>query len=170
MAKAYKHNRIAVRRGFTIVEVATVLFIVAIGLIGILSLIVKNVQSQGYNKQNLVAYQLAQEGIELIREVRDTNWNNGEDFRTGIASDGSYYMDYLDTAPLTASGPQALYLDSDGFYSHDSAGTDSGFRRLITITTDSPDSFLVSVTVDWPNRENGERFSYVLETILYDWR
>ena len=59
---------------FTLLEVIVVLAIVSLSLLGTLSLIIQNIQVQGLNRKSLVAYQLAQEGLELIRNTRDANW------------------------------------------------------------------------------------------------
>ena len=158
------------KKGFSLVEVITILFIVSVGLLGILSLIIQNIQSQTYNKNNLVAYQLAQEGVELIRRVRDTNWEAGNlSYKTNL-DDGSYYMDYLDNVPIPYGGSAAdllLKFDGNGFYVH-GAGTDSGFSRLITIANIDDYSFSVNVSVTW--REANRNAAYDLQAILYDWR
>jgi len=155
------------RRGFTIVEIITVLFIVSVGLVGVLSLIIKNIQSQNYNKNSLIAYQLAQEGIELVREVRDTNWKLLQSFNYNLA-DGTYYLDYLDIVPVASAAPEPLYLSGTGYYSHDPSGTASGFNRLVTIETIDASSIRVTSSVSWQIRN--QDFNYDLETILYDWK
>jgi type II secretory pathway pseudopilin PulG len=157
--------------GFTIVEVLTVLFIVSLGLVGILSLIVQNIQSQSYNKSNLIAYQLAQEGVELIRQVRDSNWREGLSYNDKLAA-GQYYMDYADTAPHAHSpgSPAELLLkqDSASFYVHNPAlPMATLFSRLITLQTIDDHSFQVNATISW--QERNRNYTYDLETILYDW-
>ena len=167
------------KKGFSLVEIITILFIVSLGLVGILSLIVQNIQSQSYNRDNLIAYQLAQEGIELIRKVRDSNWKAGLPFNTNLAPDTDivyqYYMDYRDSAPHDASGnPDTLSIlkkDVYGYYFHDlaSPATSSGFSRLITVEQGLDDSFLrIFSQVSWGDRTRG--YYYDLETVLYDWR
>ena len=85
-------------KGFTLIEIITVLFVVSLGLIGVLSLIIQNIQSQSINRRSIIAYQLAQEGIELVRKTRDSNWANGDIWNKNLVS-GSYYMDPLDSIP-----------------------------------------------------------------------
>lgn len=165
----HKQGRHQPKPGFTLVEVITVLFIMSLGLIGILSLIVQNIQSQNYNKNSLIAYQLAQEGVELIRQVRDTNWINDVNFNTSLAA-GNYTIDYLNLTPQTAgSDPVVLKIDaSSGFYSH-SVGDDSNFSRLITIEDyDSGNAIRVLSEVLW---SDGRKLtSFDVEAILYDWK
>jgi type II secretory pathway pseudopilin PulG len=164
---------------FSIIEIVTVLFIVSVALLGIMSLIVQNIQSQSYNKQTLMAYQLAQEGIELIRKVRDSNWANNHNpghqsiytFNNNLAP-GTYYMDYRDSVPHVAgSNTGPLSLDSNNFYVHGGTGTSTGFSRLITIqswpATGQPYFIQVYSDVVW--YEHGHHYDYRLVTSLYDW-
>jgi type II secretory pathway pseudopilin PulG len=157
------------RPGFTLVEIVVVLFIISLGLIGVLTLIIQNIQSQSYNKNNLIAYQLAQEGIELVRKVRDSNWKAHVPYNTNLV-DGEYYMDYLDTIPTSSTGPTSLVLktDNNGFYIHDAAGSDSGFSRKLTIQNlAGGESMRVVAEITWS--VNNRSYSYDLETLLYDW-
>jgi len=165
---AIKNNRSA----FTLIEVIMVLFIISLGLVGVLALIVQNIQSQTLNKHNLVAYQLSQEGIELIRKVRDTNWAGGVDWNTGLA-EGDYFMDYLDSTPQVIVDPNnepILKMDSNGYYRHDlgSVDADTNFSRVIRIADQDAYSKYIIVTVSWG--EYNRTHDYVLETILYDWK
>jgi len=172
---------IKAKAGFTLVEIITVLFVVSLGLVGILALITQNIQSQSYNKNNLIAYQLAQEGIELIRQVRDSNWKvvPGVSFNTNLAPEPDvtyqYYMDYLDSAPHDASSDTTtltvLKQDSQGFYSHHSSSDSvpSGFSRLITVQENSDGTYLQVISrVFWS--DHNHKYNYDLETRLYDWK
>lgn len=160
------------KQGFTLVEIVVILFIMSMGMIGVLSLIVQNIQSQSYNKSNLIAYQLAQEGIELIRKVRDSNWRESVLYDDKLAP-GEYYMDYTDTAPSLhdLDNPEELVLKQDAanFYVHDpAAATTTPFSRLITIGVIDDHSFQVNSLISWA--EPGRSYTYDLETILYNWR
>lgn len=162
--------------GFSLVEIVVVLFIISLGLVGILSLIIQNIQSQSYNKSQLVANQLAQEGIELIRRVRDVNWRNGQPYNLNLA-EGIYVMDYDDLLPVGAAAAPGqmsrLFFDDNGFYYHQSGASETpvpetGFSRLITIQPLVGSAFIVRSRVSW--EERGRNFRYELETILYDWK
>jgi len=169
--KQVSNNKI--RAGFTLIEVIAVLLIISIGLLGILSLIIQNIQSQSINKSTLIAYQLAQEGAELIRKTRDTQWNLGADWDAyfpEVSTANNYYMSYLDAHPSLASSPDLtkLYQDNEGFYSHDPSGDFSGFSRTIKLTRLSEGSLYGKITIAW--QEYNRDMSYILETMLYDWR
>ncbi|MFA7088175.1 MAG: type II secretion system protein [Patescibacteria group bacterium] len=157
--------------GFTLIEIIVVLSVISMGLVGILSLIIRNIDSQSYNKDNLIAYQLSQEGIELIRHVRDSNWRTGDNFNDGLAA-GHYYMDYLDDLPHATSSVvgAVLYRDSNGLYVHGATvgSTATAFSRGILIDEIDENSFRVLSRVSWNSRDRD--YNYDLETVLYDWR
>ncbi len=165
MFKAIKYNR----KGFSLIEVITILFVISLGLVGVLTLIVQNIQGQQFNKQNIIAHQLAQEGIELIRKVRDSNWLTGANWNENLAA-GDYYMDYNDSIPTATSSAEVLYLDANNFYTHDSgdAVSTSIFSRQISLAVNSTSSIQVISQVDWGDKN--KTFTYTLETLLYDWR
>lgn len=61
-------------RGETLLEVIIAVFVVALGSATASNLIVQSLLSNQYNKDSLQALNLAQEGIEMMRVVRNTNW------------------------------------------------------------------------------------------------
>ncbi len=62
------------KKAETLVEVIIALFIVAMGAGVSTNLIINALQSSAYSKDSLIATSLAQEGIEAVRNIRDTNW------------------------------------------------------------------------------------------------
>jgi prepilin-type N-terminal cleavage/methylation domain-containing protein len=169
-----------VRGGFSLIEIMTVLFVIALGLVGVLSLMVQNIQSQNVNKGALIAYQLSQEGVELIRRTRDSNWaaRTVEPSRTWNynLAPGHYIMDYRDLAPrsINMSGQTYLKQDSLGYYYNPTVAGDpnpnSLFSRYIDLISNpvNPNSIFVRSTVNWS--DHGKSYSYYLETTLYDWK
>ena len=156
------------QKAFSLIEVISVLFILSIGLLGVLNLIIQNINSQYFSRQNIIAYQLAQEGVELIRQVRDTNWNSGANWNEHL-SDGNYYMDYTNSYPIaTGSTSEPLYLTTNNVYTHNAANnTLTKFNRLITISNVSDHEIRVTSTIDWVDGTKSR--SYTLEALLYDW-
>src|SRR3989338_10642757 len=73
------------KNGFTLIEamVALVLITVAMGPVLILATSAINVASR--IEHNLIASNLAQEGIEVIRNIRDTNWLNEVAFDNNLS-------------------------------------------------------------------------------------
>jgi type II secretory pathway pseudopilin PulG len=166
--------------GFTIVELVVVLSVITIGLVGIMSLIMQNIQVQGTNKDHLVASMLAQEGIELVRQKRDTNWLtlSDDEWTTGILDtmDGTFIINYdgsFDFSPNEGDLGDIstrLWIDGEDFYSH-SGGTPTRYYRLIfseLISAYGNDGLYVTSTVQW--MEKGQTQKYEIATELYNWR
>ncbi|MFA5163039.1 MAG: prepilin-type N-terminal cleavage/methylation domain-containing protein [Patescibacteria group bacterium] len=160
--------------GFSLLEVITVLFIISIGMIGTMSLIVQNIQTEQANRGNLIACQLAQEGLELIRKTRDNNWLVPQDWLTDL-SDGTYKMDYSMATPTSITTiDEGVLLLENGFYRHyapaegENVNLETDFYRVLTLQSLSEVSEQVQSAVTWSNR--GREYNCTLMTILYDWR
>lgn len=162
--------------GFSIIEILAILFIISLAMLGVVSLIVQNIQVQSINKNQLIAASLSQEGIELVRQIRDTNWLNGNNFATGLTN-GNYVTDFNQGGliPVGSNSDTRLYLDSGGFYVLAAAGLEPTiFKRQIFIerlpaTAEDPGEPLkVRSLVSWEVRDKPYR--YELGTLLYDWR
>jgi type II secretory pathway pseudopilin PulG len=73
-----RSNLIAMRlsdtKGSTLIELMTAIFVLAVALVGALALTTSNVRNQGLGVSRLLAVNLAREGIEVARNLRDTNW------------------------------------------------------------------------------------------------
>ena len=165
-----------------IAEAIMAISVITIGLLGVSSLVIQNTKVRGVNRNQLIASMLAQEGLELTRNLRDKNWLNRiadpsldwDDWITDGSVPNTFTVDYeSDTtvahqpdhsvSSINDNGTR-LYVNGNGFYTHNSAGgTLTKFRRLIS-AVDNGDHLLVSATVSWGAG------TYVAETYLYDWR
>jgi len=70
--------------GFTLIEVMAAVAVLSIGLIGGLTVITKNLSIISGGEDRIIAANLAAEGIELVRNVRDTNWLKGAAWDAGF--------------------------------------------------------------------------------------
>src|SRR3989338_10729475 len=86
--------KISNNSGISILEVVVAILIITIGLVGFLSLVIQNIRVQYIDKNVLIASGLAQEGLELVRNVRDLNWlTPGNSWDQDIVGN-SYTIDY----------------------------------------------------------------------------
>jgi prepilin-type N-terminal cleavage/methylation domain-containing protein len=69
--------------GFTLVEVMVAIFVFVVGITAVIYLIAKETSFVKTSDDRLTAVYLAQEGIELVRNIREENWINGRGWRTG---------------------------------------------------------------------------------------
>lgn len=167
-------------KGFTLIEVLTAMFIMMIGVIGVMGLITRTVVFNSSVNSQLVASYLAQEGLEIVRNMRDANFlkkHKGEDVVWNAGLTGcpvGCEIDYNDItysanpATSTEYGPfqnRLLKLNS-GFYAYD-AGTDTVFKRKITINSATADVLKVWVDVSWQDKGNTRTVRGATE--LYNW-
>ena len=173
---------IKTRNGFTLIETLSAIFIILIGLVSGLSLITQTISFMSLASSKLVASYLTQEGIEIVRNIRDTNWLEGSGnfwdegltgCSTGCIADYKHSYDPSDQEDpdLPGYSDQFLDVDSAGFYSYD-PGTATKFQRKITINNgfDSEGISIlnVSVVVNW--QQAGKTNTVSAQEYLYNWR
>ena len=156
------------QRGFTLIEalVALVLVTVAMGPVLILATSAVNVASR--IEHNLIASNLAQEGIEVIRNIRDTNWLNGAAFDNNLSA-GTWRVQW-DTVGggLMAVGSNPILKKNNGLYSY-TTGTDTVFRRTVTISKPNSGELILISSITWLERGSINR-TVSAESHLFDWK
>lgn len=170
-------------KGFTLMEVIVALFFITVGIIGSYALISSTISSTSYASNKFTASYLAQEGIELVRNIRDTNWLQGEghtwneQLATAICSgtcDGANNGCRVDYNSVTSADPtllaysgQFLNIDGNGFYSY-SGSNQTKFKRKVSIDSSTVDILRVCVRVEW--QEKGKTYQITAQENLYNWR
>lgn len=170
-------NNITMKKGLTLLEVIIAIFLITVGVLGALALITRTISITGISSQKLIASYLAQEGIEIVRNIRDGNWleqrtNPAIPWDDGLGI-GDWEADYITQTLTDIYDGDFLKIDG-GFYNY-TLGTNTKFKRKITIfdKTDLDgdmiiDMFKVSVLVEW--QEKGETHSVPAQENLYNWR
>lgn len=156
--------------GFTLIEVLVTIFVVTVGIGGVFVLVQRSASTASVVQSQLVASYLAQEGIEIVRNIRDTNhvtiFNTGiGNWDDNLTSCSSGCEADWDDATLTAFGDRFLNIAANR-YTYD-AGTQTIFKREITIDTSAPDILRVSIEVRWADR--GVTRSVTVSGNLYNW-
>jgi len=156
-------------KGFTLIEIMIAITVLTVGIMACYSAITEVVSLTYLNSFRFVASRLAQEGMELVSNTRDTNWLNGDDWKDGLTDCASgCEVDYNDTTFSFPYTGQYLKIDSNGFYNYGN-GDDSRFKRKITITDINPDEIKVNVQITWS--ELGSSLGTLeAEEYLYNWR
>ncbi len=162
-----KLNKNRLNKGFTLVEALVSLVVLTIALGPALVLSSNITSTASIIQNNLIAANLAQEAVEVVRAIRDTNWYNGLPFDTGIA-DGVYRIRRFPSAALISLGSNPPLKVDNGQYTN-SSGVDTIFRRTVTITKISSEELRVVSDVTWTERGNRARDVRV-ESHLFDWR
>lgn len=87
--------------GFSLLETMVAISILMITIVGPLSLASKGIVFADYVKDEITGFYLAQEAIEVIRNVRDTNIKNNVDW-LAVIKDQCMTVDGLSPAPCSA--------------------------------------------------------------------
>jgi Tfp pilus assembly protein PilV len=77
------------QRGQTLIELMAAVFVITTGLLGVLGLTTANVRSETTAVMRLTAFNLAREGVEFARNMRDSNWLSGLPWNTGLIDAGT---------------------------------------------------------------------------------
>ncbi|MBZ9572491.1 prepilin-type N-terminal cleavage/methylation domain-containing protein [Patescibacteria group bacterium] len=152
------------KKGFTLLEVVVAIFIITVGIVGALALISQTISSARISSQRLIAAYLAQEGIEIVRSIRDTNWLEGVVWNSGLGA-GSWEADYTTQDLNDDYDGDFLNIDTNnGLYGY-SSGTQTKFKRRIIISPEAADILKVTAEVFWE-----DKLLITVQEKLYDWR
>ncbi|MFZ3073861.1 MAG: prepilin-type N-terminal cleavage/methylation domain-containing protein [Minisyncoccales bacterium] len=172
--------------GFTLVEVMTALTIIMVGIVGVYGLINQTLSASKTASMQLTAAYLGKEGIEIVRNIRDSNYLkslNGEpgydqehSWMSGLTSSGSPENVNCSTSTGCAAdySMQALSLGyantplkfNGSFYNY-STGVETPYKRIITVNHSGGNFLEVVVSVNWV--EHGRNHSMTVRENLYNW-
>ncbi|EKE19313.1 MAG: hypothetical protein ACD_9C00051G0003 [uncultured bacterium] len=169
------------KNGFSLIEVLITLMILSVGISAITALMTGNIRTTVNAKNQIIASELAQEGIEMVRNIRESNIVAGRDSFTNLMHTTTINqtlcrIDYDDDvltwkiddaancnqgAAGLGAGNYRLYL-KNGFYSHDSTGSSTKFARRMVFsqqdengdpdTSANPYRILVRSIVSWDDQ------------------
>lgn len=177
MIKYFKQKN----NGFTLVEALVSISILVMAVTGAFTAAQGGISSSNFSKNQIIAFYLAGEAVEQIRNLRDQNGiNNTADWLQDIAGVGAGYpcdqgkVCMIDAvagsiSPCTGLNDTCPNLRLDpinGFYGYNIAYASSTiFNRQIRMTKISNDEWAVSVIVDWSNKGLTRKFE-VRENIM----
>ncbi len=164
--------------GFTLLETLVVIFIMVVVVVGVSSLLVQIIASISSSSLQLTASYLAQEGIEIVRNIRDSNYlekRAGQPvlWDQGIPA-GTFGLDLNTRAlPDSSCSGYGLKISSSNFYTCTSDPT-APFRRRVVISKSDLDGepstierIEISSIVEW--QEKGRVRTITVNEHLYDW-
>jgi len=136
----FKYNKTKNGEGFTILEVLVTVFIITTGGLATYAMVQQVIFATFSSNYRLTAAYLAKEGIENVRNIRDTNW--------------------LEEAPTWDDGisPPFESTENDVLPNYD---------RDTTISDNVDGSINVLVVVSWDIR--GDSGTITVEENLYNW-
>jgi len=177
----YNRNK---NKGFTLLEMLVAIFVLSVGILGAYVAIQKSASISNYSYARLTAAYLAQEGIEIIRNIKDTNLLEGllvsNDWHEGFAYIPYLEVQYTDSQaeePILALCDSPCEFDGmhflqrrDSFYNYASYpdSITTPFKRKVVLASSDWDSYIDIVsTVYWKDGDTIKEFK-VWEK-LYNW-
>jgi len=146
--------------------VALILITIATG--PILMLAVSSINVASRIEHNLIAANLAQEGIEVARNIRDTNWFRSVAFDNNLPV-GTWLVEWNTVnGGLVPVGSNPFLKKNNGLYNY-STGLDTPFKRTIAIAKPNSGELVLTSSVTWTERGNISR-SIIAESHLFDWK
>lgn len=145
------------RKAQSIIEVMLAIAVISMAMVGFLSLSANNVATGRESAMRNQAVLLAEEGIEVVRNIRDSNWLLGcsapgaadcKQWNSGLSSGLNYRalprfeyptnawtLQFLNSSfDLCASmGTCKIYQSVDNVYSNKNIGTATPFSRMVEI-------------------------------------
>ena len=183
----------ASRGGYTLVEVLVAVSIFTVSILGLLVTLSQGIADTGYAKKKMTAAYLAQEGIEYIRNMRDTSmvyalsgepvdgWPaflsyigpclnaGGCDFNPAelVFTELDRPMLAMNIRGCGAEDCRELFYDAvTGSYGY-VVGQPSGLTRKISVAIVSVDEIKVTSTVSWT--QGSGKHSIEFSDNLYKW-
>jgi len=153
-------------KGFSLIELIIVIFVIFVAFVTAYSVNQKIISYGLLSGSRFQATYLAQEGLELVRNIRDSNYISGNLWNNGLAScQSGCQIDYDDNS-LSPYNDSFLKKESV-FIGYGNGVRNTLFKRRIVVTPISDDKMEVTSEVFW--QAQGKRNSVILKDFLYDW-
>lgn len=153
--------------GFTLIESMIAIALIVSGITGLMTLVNRSMGFANLAFNQLTAANLAQEGVELVRNIRDNNWinRNKTNWLDGL-NNGTYQIDYTNNE---LSDYQALPLLFDETLGYNyTVGDATFYYRRIELSSNGNNELIVKSIVTW-SAKGGKDFETIAEDHLFNW-
>jgi type II secretory pathway pseudopilin PulG len=174
--------------GFTILETLVGISILTLAIAATFSAVQVGLSSSISSRDQVIAFTLAQEAVEYIRNVRDANGLAGVDWMTGISldsvNDNCYFGNACTVdatiasasaftkclgAPGANSCPNILEDSVTGLYGYTAGWAYTNFNREVSITNVSAGKeILITVRMRWTKGTTVKTF--VIKESIFNWQ
>lgn len=149
-----------IKNAFSLIEALVAISILMIGILSAFILVIRTLANTPHVQSRLIASNLAQEGVELVRQIRDTNFIKSNKFRDNLLS-GEYQIDAVNRQLVGFDKDNFLKFDNDlKIYSYDSGDKNPYFfqRKIIVSNIEGiTNSFKVNVIITWCVKRNEDQ-------------
>ncbi|MBU4078211.1 prepilin-type N-terminal cleavage/methylation domain-containing protein [Patescibacteria group bacterium] len=179
-------NKKPKQHGFTLIELLITVSVITVGIVAAFTAVQQGISVVDYSRSRLTAAFLAQEGAEIIKNIRDTNLLEGRtatvDWNEGIdpgASPKEYEVVYddVDTAGVNLasatcspncdfSNLRFLKKIDNVLYNY-SIGNDTRYKRKVRIEKISNEHLRLTIVVYWTTKKGSDEFQLIQE--MYKW-
>jgi prepilin-type N-terminal cleavage/methylation domain-containing protein len=168
--------------GFTLIESLVAISVLMLVISGTSRAVQQGIYSYTFSKNQITAFYLAQEAIEVIRNRRDQNaLANTPSWLTGISVNSADPCWFADTCRVDAiantivkcpsSGCPVLRQNlSNGFYGYTSSWTASPFTRTVRLESVGVDEVTLIVTITWTQKLGLPDKVFIARENLLNWQ
>ncbi len=175
------------RGGFTLVETLVAVTVLLLVIIGPMTVAQKGIQNAYYANEQVTAVFLAQEAIEAVRELRDSdaleayddptpgddtwNWYGNLNSQCTNGTGCAYDVTTGNLETCVSNNSCRLRKDSNNTYNYEVGGVDSPFTRRVYVGSSVNDWVPVTVEVTWTSRifdGSANNRSVKLQSWIYD--
>ena len=173
--KIFSRQNTPSSHGSALVETIVAIFILVSAITAAFGVAASGISAGGFARDNVTAFYLAQDAIEYIKNVRDTNAIQGLPWLSGItdncASGQNCTVDTVNESIMACVGAcPFLNKDTNDVYSYTAGSANSKFRRIIQITPvlGSSVEVQIAVTVSWA-KGSFTTGAFTTREIIFDW-
>jgi prepilin-type N-terminal cleavage/methylation domain-containing protein len=170
-------------KGFTLVETLVAISLLTVAIVPPMLLTVQSLSSAYYSRDQITAYYLAQEGIEVVHQIRDgqilqiaeTTNASGINLFGPIPVNQNFTVDARqqytssNTPPICNGTCPALQTNGT-FFGYNAGWTNTNFTRTLfaSFVNGNQDELRVQVTITWHTGTYSTR-TFTISEDLYRW-
>ncbi len=160
-------HRIFSNSGQVLVEAIVAISLLTVGFLAIFALLGRSLSLNRATVQSYTATYLAAEGIEIARNIVDTNGIQKKAWNDGFGNN-DYEMEYNSNSLTQNQGRFLAYDPSAHLYSY-GGSIQTPFKRVVRINLVGSDEIRVNSIVTWTSIGGGN-FQVNLEDHFMNWR